>query len=356
MEVRRRLLTGSLMLAALLVVACSAPNATPSATAGGPPVPVKFMVANPVINLGHVHLGVAQAQGYYKAANVEVTYLTSPGTVAVVQAIAAGTADMGQADTLSLNAAVAQGVTDVRAVCSYVANNIYYLAVPEDSPIRTAADLKGKKVGLSSLATGVFFNAQVMVKDAGVDPKDVTFVTIAAPGAQLEALRTKQVDALSIIDVTVGTFQNQGQKLRLMQPTGPMRWQWNVVVAKASFLKDRPDAVAGVCRAIQQSELYVKTNPTKALGVFKQWGGDSGGVPDDQAVGVVVSRANAGFTTYEEGKSKWGWLNVDAMDGLADLYFGLGLLEKKVSVKAYYTNELLDKMQFDQDQVKSQAK
>lgn len=314
------------------------------------------MVANPVINLGHVHLGVAQSQGYYKAANVEVSYLTSPGTVAVVQAVASGTTDMGQADTLSLDAAVARGVADVRAVCSYVANNIYYLAVPEDSPIRSAADLKGKKVGLSSLATGVYYGAQVAIKEAGVDPKDVSFVTIAQPGAQLDALRTKQVDALSIIDVTVGTFQNQGQKLRLMQPKGPMQWQWNVVVAKAAFLTEHPDAVAGVCRAIQQAELFVKTNPAKAIDVFKRGGGDLGGVADDQAVGVVTSRSTAGFRTYDEGKGKWGWMNVEAMDGLAELYAGLGLLDKTVSVKAFYTNELLDKIQFDENQVKSQAK
>lgn len=353
---RRRLLPSVLLPAALLISACTSPSTGPAPSAGGPPVAVKFMVANPVINLGHAHLGVAQAQGYFKAANVDVSYLTSPGTVAVVQAIASGTADMGQADTLALDAAIAKGVTEVKAVCSYVANNIYYIAVPEDSPIRTASDLKGKKVGLSSLATGVYYNAQVTLKDAGVDPKDVTFVTIAAPAAQLEALRTKQVDALSIIDVTVGTFQNQGQKLRLIQPVGPMQWQWNVVVVKTSFLKDHSDAVAGVCRAIQQAELFVKTNPKKAIEVFKQWGGDSGGIPDEQAVGVVVSRSNAGFRTYDEGKSKWGWMNVDTMDGLADLYFGLGLLDKKVSVKPFYTNELLDKIQFDQEQVKSQAK
>lgn len=340
------------VLAGVLIAGCAGPGSSSS----GAPTAVRFMVANPVINLGHVHLGVAQAQGYYKAANVEVSYLTSPGTVAVVQAVAAGTTDMGQADTLSLDAAIARGVTDVKAVCSYVANNIYYIAVPEDSPIRTAADLKGKKVGLSSLATGVYYGAQVMLKDAGVDPKDVTFVTIAQPGAQLDALRTKQVDALSIIDVTVGTFQNQGQKLRLMQPAGPMRWQWNVVVVKDAFLKDHADAVAGVCRALQQAELFVKTNPAKAVEVFKQGGGDLGGVANDQATAVVRSRSDAGFRTYDEGKGKWGWLNVDAMDGLADLYAGLGLLEKKVSVKAFYSNELLDKIQFDENQVKSQAK
>lgn len=339
---------------ALVAVGCSGPAAI-APSAATPPTPVKFMVANPVINLGHVHLGVAEGQGYYKEANVEVSYLTSPGTVAVVQGVAAGNADMGQADTLALDAAVAQGVGEVKAVCSYVANNIYYLVVPEDSTIKSAADLKGKKVGLSSLATGVFYNAQVMLKDAGIDPKDVAFVTIAQPASQLEALRTKQVDALSIIDVSVGTFRNAGAKLRLLQPAGALQWQWNVVVAKASFLKDRPDAVAGVCRALQQAELFVKTNPKKGIDAFKAWGGDLGGVPDDQAVNVVLSRSDAGFRTYAEGKGKWGWLNVDAMDALGDLYFSLGLLAKKVSVKAAYTNDLLDKIQFDESRVKTQA-
>ena len=140
---------GALLGALTLTVgACGGQAAAPSAatpsaatpSAATPPTPVRFMVANPVINLGHVHLGVAQGQGYYKEANVEVSYLTSPGTVAVVQGVAAGNADMGQADTLALDAAVAQGVSEVKAVCSYVANNIYYLVVAEVSTIQSAAD------------------------------------------------------------------------------------------------------------------------------------------------------------------------------------------------------------------------
>jgi NitT/TauT family transport system substrate-binding protein len=314
------------------------------------------MVANPVTNLGHTHLAVAEQQGYYKDAGVKVSYLNSDGTVAVVQAVATGGTEMGQADTLSLDAAVAKGVTNVKAVCSYVANNIYYVVVKSDSSISDVSQLKGKKIGLSSLATGVYYNARVTLQNAGIDPdSDVTFVTIASPAAQLDALNKGTVDALSIIDVSVGTFKNAGTELRVFQPTGPMAWQWNVVVANTDFIASHPDAVAGVCKAIQEAEVFVHANPAAALTVFKDWGGDSGGVPDDQAVNVIKARSDPGFKSYPDGDNQWGWINVDEMNNLADLYNELGLLDKKVDVSGYYTTELLPKMKFDEGAVEKQA-
>ena len=314
------------------------------------------MVANSVINLGHTHLAVAVQQGYYKDANVNVNYLTSQGTVAVVQAVATGGAQMGQADTLSLDSAVAKGVTNVKAVCSYVANNIYDVVVKADSPITDVSQLKGKKIGLSSLATGVYYNARVTLQNAGLDPdKDVTFVTIASPAAQLDALNKGDVDALSIIDVSVGTFENSGTQLRLFQPTGPMAWQWNLVVANTDFMAAHPDAVAGVCKAIQEAEVFVHANPAAALSVFKKWGGDSGGVPDDQAVNVIKSRSDPGFKTYPEGNNQWGWINVDQMNNLADLYNQLGLIDQKTDVSSYYTNEYQPQMTFDASAIEKQA-
>lgn len=307
---------------------------------------VRFMVANPVINLGHTQLAVAQQQGYYTEKNVNVEYLTSDGTVAVVQALAGGAADMGQIDTLSLDAALSRGVQDIVAVCSYVANNIYYLAVPDASPIQQVSDLKGKKIGLSSLGTGVFYNAQVMLQEAGLNPEsDVEFVTIQQPAAQLNALLNGEVDALSIIDVSVATFENQGETLRTFQPTGPMQWQWNVVGARKAFLEENPAAVAGVCQAIQEAEVLVVSDPAAALEQFKAWGGDVGTTPDDQAINVIRYRAERGFRTYPEGENRWGWMNVGAMQELADLYLSLGLLEGEVEVSNAYTLELIDQIQ-----------
>lgn len=346
----------SLAVCTLLLVGCSAPPQQGAVGKSAPAAKVRFMVANPVINLGHTHLAALQQKGYGKEANVDVEYLTSDGTVAVVQALATDSADMGQTDTLAIDAAVTQGVDEVMAVCSYVANNIYYLVVREDSPIEQISQLKGKKIAVSSLGTGVFFNARVMAEDAGLKPEtDIEFVTIAQPGAQLDALVKGTVDALSIIDVTIATFENQGVKLRKFQPTGPMQWQWNVVAARKSFLDRNPDAVAGACKAIQQAEVYVQTSPKAALKQFRDWGGDVGTTPEEQSINIIKFRADAGFRTYPEGNNRWGWMNVDKMDELADLYFKLGLVKAQTSVKKAYTLDLIDRIQPDVQRARSEA-
>lgn len=353
----------SLSIAALVLTACGpGGNGTPtdgvtgSGAPAGEPTAVRFMVANPVINLGHTQLAVAEELGYYQEGNVEVEYLTSDGTVAAVQAIATGSTDMAQSDTLAIDAALAQGVENVTAVCSYVAQNIYYIVVPEDSDVQSVADLAGKKIGLSSLATGVYYSARVSLENEGIDPETgVEFVTIAEPAAQLNALQNGDVDALSIIDVSVGTFENQGAALRTFQPSGPMEWQWNVVIVNNDFLAENRDAVTAVCRGIQKAEHFVATNPEAAVAAFEDWGGDPGGVAPELAANVVRNRAEPGFKTYEEGDNQWGWINIDQMDELAALYLELDLLEQEVDVSAAYTNDLVPDLQFDEAEVEEQA-
>lgn len=312
------------------------------------------MVANRVINLGHTQLAVAETNGYYGATHVK--YLTADGTAATVQSVASGTAEMGQADTLSLDAAAAKGVHNVTAVCSYVAANIYQLLVTKSSSIRSAKDLKGKRIAMTSLGTGTYYNAVLALKSAGLTEKDAKFVTIGSPQAQLDALKSGKVDALSSIDVSIGTYRNQGAELRTLDFGGSTKWQWNVVIARNDVLKKRRAAVASVCKGIQQAELFVTKDPTAALSTFKKWGGDVGTLPDTQNVNIIKSRSTTGFVTYPEGKDKWGWLPVNQMDALAEDYRQLGLYDKNVNVSPMYTNELLDDIQPDSKKVDADIK
>jgi len=337
-----------------VIAALLAGSTQPGSTA---PIKVRFMVANPVINLGHTHLAVAQKRGYFKDADVDVDYLTSDGTVAVVRALASGATDMGQADTLSIAGAIAQGVDEVVAFCSYLASNVYWVLVREDSPIQKLADLKGKKIGIASLGTGLYYNARVMLQDAGLNPdRDVEFVTIAQPAAQLDALNKGVIDAVSTFDTVLATFQNQGAKLRVFSVrSGPMQWQWGVVAVRKAFLEKNRPAVAGVCKAIQQAELYVKTSPKAALRVFKEWGGDVGTTPEQHSINIIRFRADTSFVIRPEGGNRWGWLPIDPMDDLAELYFRLGLLKSKVAVKHAYSNALLDLIQPDEKRARADA-
>ena len=74
----------------------------------------------------------------------------------------------------------------------------YGLAVPADSPIQKAADLKGKNIGMTSLASAGVVVARAQVAAAGLDPDRDVNIVVAGEGAQPAALiRNRQIDALS---------------------------------------------------------------------------------------------------------------------------------------------------------------
>src|SRR5262245_31831894 len=95
--------------------------------------------------------------------------------------------------------------------------NIYGIAVPADSPIKTINDLKGKKIGVTSMASAGVIVARALAKEAGMDPdKDVNIV-VAGESAQTAALlNSKQVDALSQFDTQYALTENAGAKLRYL--------------------------------------------------------------------------------------------------------------------------------------------
>jgi len=73
------------------------------------------------------------------------------------------------------------------------------IVVMKDSPIKTLADLKGKKIGWQNVTSsaGYVFPAAEL-KEAGVDPdKDVQGITIKGHDAALMALLNGQVDAVA---------------------------------------------------------------------------------------------------------------------------------------------------------------
>jgi NitT/TauT family transport system substrate-binding protein len=348
---------GSLIALCAVLAACSSSaSSDPQQARGGgdaqSKTPVSFMLANPTITLGHTQLAVASEQGYFSDNGVNFSLLTSQGTAAVVQAVASGSADMGQADTLSIDTAANKGVSNITAVCSYVAANIYSIAVPANSPIKTVADLKGKRIGVQSLATGAYYNAEVLLNQAGLSPSDATFVTLGSSAALLHALQSGQIDATATIDTDLGNYKNANLAVRVFQPSGPFQWQWNVIIVNNAFLASHKAAVAATCKAIQEGEYFAVTYPADAVKDYQKYGGDTSGLSTDQAVAEVMARAKPGFKTYSAGGNQWGWMNTSQMQSLADLYQSLKLYSTSPKVASLYSDSLVAQMQFDPSSIK----
>ncbi|MBB1050933.1 ABC transporter substrate-binding protein [Dietzia sp. CW19] len=149
-------------------------------------------------NPDHVALYTAQQTGAYDEAGVDVTFMTPANTADAAREVSLGRADLAisyEPDTLI---AAEQGL-DVVSVAALIPTSLTSLIARTESGITTAADLEGKTVGLSGLASQQP-TLDFIAREAGIDPG-----SISAPNVQQslnQALLTDQVDAI------FGAFRN----------------------------------------------------------------------------------------------------------------------------------------------------
>ena len=150
------------------------------------------------VNPDHGPLIIARENGYFADVGLEVDIVAPADPSAPPKLVAAGQADIAISYQPQLHLQIAEGLPLVR-VGTLVATPLNCLLVLEDGPIKTLADLKGKKVGYSvagveeALLTGML--ARYDVKFSDIELINVNF-------SLSPALMSGQVDAV------IGAFRN----------------------------------------------------------------------------------------------------------------------------------------------------
>jgi NitT/TauT family transport system substrate-binding protein len=178
----------------------------------------------------------------------------SAGSPQAAGMLAAGQADMTTLSCSALAAALlkgafASGITivsdnyqDGRA--GYASNGFY---VPEDSPLKTIEDLRGKIVAINAFGSAVDLVLRVALKRHGIDPKkDLQVVEVGFPSIG-SAIRQKRVDCGSLVLPFQAVEMATGGLRPLFSTAeifGPSSVIFNVV--SNDFLKAHPDTVRAV--------------------------------------------------------------------------------------------------------------
>src|SRR6476646_5814312 len=112
---------------------------------------------------------IAQKRGWFEKAGIKVELVPLPGSTDCVKLVATKAVEVSLPSVEPLAIIRPQGV---KAKFFYTAyqGNIYGIAVPADSPVKTMADLKGKRIGVTSMASAGVVVARALAKQAGLDP------------------------------------------------------------------------------------------------------------------------------------------------------------------------------------------
>jgi len=188
--------------AACLVAACGGGAAVPSSTAASAPssaVPSPAVEPVPLtVGLGYIpsvqfaQFYLAQQAGYYADAGLDVT-LENKIDPDLITLLGQGAVDIGSGDGTSVIPAVSQGIPVVYTATIYGTFPAVVVANAA-SGIRTAADLKGKTIGIPGKYGTSWIQLQALLQSAGLTTADVKIQEFPQY-TQTAALQQGAVDA-----------------------------------------------------------------------------------------------------------------------------------------------------------------
>ena len=136
----------SLLLSLVALAGCAKKTAPINTGPAAPDAPFKITVQlDWIAEPEHGGFYQAQAQGYFKAENLDVEIIPGGPNAFVMQKLATGKADIGQADSTNTLLAIAQDIPVIQ-IGAVFQNDPSVLMLHDENPVKNFADLDGKTI------------------------------------------------------------------------------------------------------------------------------------------------------------------------------------------------------------------
>jgi ABC-type nitrate/sulfonate/bicarbonate transport system substrate-binding protein len=206
-------------------------------------------------------LWVAQEKGFFAKNGIEVQTIFIPGSPTLIASLNSGDVNFGYTGgTATLGAAV--GGLDVKIIAAF-ANHIQTDLVVRPE-IKTAADLKGKRIGVTSIGGTGWMSAMLGLEQVGLNPERDK-ILLAAFGDQRvisQALETGTIQGASLAGVFSQRLKRMGynfigelEKIPLVGTS---------VVVKADYLANHRAVARSTLRAMLEAHGFVLNPANKA--------------------------------------------------------------------------------------------
>src|SRR5689334_6709565 len=226
-------------------------TATAVAAQDKPLKKVIFAITTKDVSVGHsAHSSIPQALGYWKEEGLDVQFTTVEGSVAGLQQLGAGNLQIVSLGPEEVVIGREKGVK-IKGFYVQARDIIYRIVAPTDSPIHSVAELRGKTIGVPSLASGSVPFAKAVVASAGLDPeKDVKFLATGVGAPAAVALQKKEVDVLSLWDTLQASLENRGLAFRRLDTPIVFEMLGQTLATRDDFLAENPDVLVGFARGV----------------------------------------------------------------------------------------------------------
>jgi ABC-type nitrate/sulfonate/bicarbonate transport system substrate-binding protein len=257
----------------------------------------------PLFRLGYSGAGIAQnltyvidKSGLWTKHNIDVRsiYFTS-GTI-MAQALVGGDIDVTDSNIPTMLNLKAAGLLDVKIVAVWM--NKILLSFIARHPIKSPAELKGKKLGISRFGSSSDFITRLLLRYWKLDPeKDVTIIQAGGnDSVRMAALIGGHLDGALIGSHDVPKLLESGccNNLADLEEL-PIDYSRFGIALPASLIKARRDHVRRYLQALSEGIYVYKTRPELPIALLKREG-----VKDADLAYQKITRALIEYPVPEE--------------------------------------------------------
>ena len=269
----------------------------------------EIVVSNYGVTTNGMPYAIAMAKGFFKQQGANVTgILSSDGGGTTVRTLLGGNLAFGEVNPTATVIAIQQGA-DLKIVSDNVQTVAEFIwAVKPDSPIKTAADLKGKKIGYTNPRSTSQALAILVLEKAGLKPSDAELVKTGGFGEGIVALDLGAVDITPIPEPLWSMHQAKYRAVvRASELLPPLDNVVGVTTGKAAAT--RGDFIRAVIRARRQAVDYMYANPDELAEIIAKAYNLSSDVAKSAVKNLLGSHEKSGVKYWSGGE-----INLKAMN------------------------------------------
>ena len=227
--------------------------------------PVKIAVGYATISTASTTLWVAQDEHFFAKNGIDADLVFMPGSPTLIAAISSGSLSIGYTGGTAIIGAVAGGA-DFKVIAASQGRVLHDLVVRPE--IKKAEDLRGKRIGVTSIGGTGWMAAMLAFEQLGVNPEKDKLIVSAFGDMRLigKALEAGNLDGVLVTGNLISQFKRSGYNVLGDLERVPLLG--SAVVVKHSMITAQTELLRNFLRALTEAQAFV-LSPAKRPAVLR---------------------------------------------------------------------------------------
>lgn len=215
----------------------------------------------------HSAVWIAEQKGLFRKHGVDVEVIvTGQGGTAVSALLANDIQTASSAGDALVNAALHGG--DTVMIAGVINKGLQRIMVRSD--IKTPADLKGKKVGVTRIGAVSHSVLLMMLKRWNMSPNDVQVIQVGSSPNMLASLDKGGIDAAVLTIPSMFVAEDRGYKVLIDLADTDIYYLHTMIASTRSYIKGNRDKLIRYLKGYLEGIAYFKQNRKESLEVVKK--------------------------------------------------------------------------------------